>query len=363
MKTPINDTSLHPILEKIRFGTRLDISDGLALYASKDMTGIGYLADKVRRERHGKKAFFVYNQHVNYTDACINRCRFCAFSKTVGDPAAFTLSVDDVREKLLARIDEPITEIHMVGGLNPALPFNYYVDLLKTIKDVRPNATIKAFTAVEIDWLAGISGMSPADTIAALKDAGLGMTPGGGAEVMSERVRQELFPRKISSDRWLTVIAELHRSGLTSNATMLYGHMETIEERVAHLLRLRELQDNTGGFSAFIPLAFHSANTTLDHLPRTTAFDDLKTIAAARLILDNFEHIKAYWVMIGEKLAQAALAYGADDLDGTIIEEKITHMAGATSATGLTRQQMQEMIRSAGFEPVERDSFYRPVNT
>jgi aminodeoxyfutalosine synthase len=363
MQMPIKDKKLKPILEKIQAGARLDLADGMALYASNDMTGIGSLADAARRKRHGNKAFFVYNQHVNYTNACINRCRFCAFSKNVGDPSAFTLSVEDVREKLLSRIDEPITEIHMVGGLNPALPFDYYIDLLKTIKKIRPAATIKAFTAVEIDYFSEVCGMSLAETIAALKQAGLGMTPGGGAEVMSDRVRQKLFPRKISSDRWLAVITELHHAGLTSNATMLYGHIETIEERVAHLIRLRELQDKTGGFSAFIPLAFHSANTPLDHIPRTTAFDDLKTIAAARLILDNFEHIKAYWVMIGEKLAQVALAYGADDLDGTIIEEKITHMAGATSAKGLSRQQMQEMIRAAGFEPVERDSFYRPVNT
>lgn len=363
MQMLINDQKLNPIMEKIQAGERLDLADGMALYASHDMTGIGSLADHVRRNLHGNKAFFVYNQHVNYTNACINRCRFCAFSKNIGDPSAFTLSIEDVREKLLARIDEPITEIHMVGGLNPALPFDYYIDLLQIIKKIRPAATIKAFTAVEIDYFSKISGLSLAETIAALKQAGLGMTPGGGAEVMSDRVRQKLFPRKISSDRWLAVITELHRAGLTSNATMLYGHIETIEERVAHLIRLRELQDKTGGFSAFIPLAFHSAHTPLDHIPRTTAFDDLKTIAAARLILDNFEHIKAYWVMIGEKLAQVALAYGADDLDGTIIEEKITHMAGATSAKGLTRQQMQEMIRAAGFEPVERDSFYRPVNT
>lgn len=359
---PIKDQKLNPIMEKIQAGARLEMADGMALYASNDMTGIGSLADHVRRKLHGNKAFFVYNQHINYTNACINRCRFCAFSKNIGDPSAFTMTIEDVSGKLLSRIDEPITEIHMVGGLNPALPFDYYLDLLKTIKKIRPTATIKAFTAVEIDYFSEISGMSLADTIAVLKQAGLGMTPGGGAEVMSDRVRQKLFPRKISSDRWLAVITELHRAGLTSNATMLYGHIETIEERVAHLIRLRDLQDKTGGFSAFIPLAFHSANTPLDHIPRTTAFDDLKTIAAARLILDNFEHIKAYWVMIGEKLAQVALAYGADDLDGTIIEEKITHMAGATSAKGLTRQQMREMIRSAGFEPVERDSFYRPVN-
>jgi aminodeoxyfutalosine synthase len=315
----------------------------------------------VRRRRHGRKAYYVYNQHLNYTNVCVNRCRFCAFSRDKGETGSYTFSIEDIRRQLTDRLDEPVKEIHMVGGLNPDLPFKYYLDALKTIREIRPEATIKAFTAVEIDFLSRIAGLSLHDTISALKEAGLGMNPGGGAEVLNERVRKELFPRKMGSRRWLEVAETLHEQGLVSNATLLYGHIETHEERVTHLLTLRSLQDRTGGFSAFIPLAFHSKNTCLPHLPPTTACDDLKTIAIARLILDNFDHIKAYWVMITEKLAQVALTFGADDLDGTIIEEKITHMAGATSARGLPRGEMKHFIRTAGFEPVERDSFYHPV--
>jgi aminodeoxyfutalosine synthase len=249
----------------------------------------------------------------------------------------------------------------MVGGLNRSLPFDYFTDLLKMIRTVRPNATIKAFTAVEIDYLSKLSGLSLEDTVKVLKDAVLMMMPGGGAEVMSDRVHDQLFPKKIGKDRWLEVTEAVHRTGLTTNATMLYGHIETIEERITHLLTLRDLQDRTSGFSAFIPLSFHSKNTKLSHIPPTTAFDDLKTIAIARLMLDNIPHIKAYWVMIGEKLAQTALFFGADDLDGTIVEERISHTAGATSAKGLTRTAMIRLITSAGLVPVERDSFYNDV--
>ncbi len=357
----ITDKQLKTVKEKVLNGVRLAAEDGLLLYQSNDIIGIGHLADFVRRKRHGQKAFFVYNQHLNYTNICINHCRFCAYSRSNRQPGAFTLSIDDVRKKLLDRIDEPITEIHMVGGINPDLPFTYYLDLLKTIKDIRPHATIKAFTAVEIDHLASISGLPLEDTIFALKDAGLEMTPGGGAEVLSARVHDKLFPRKIGHERWLEVVKKIHAAGITSNATMLYGHIETLEERVDHFICLRSLQDKTGGFSAFIPLAFHSQNTLLPDIPQTTAFDDLKNIAMARLMLDNFDHIKAYWVMIGEKLAQTALSFGADDLDGTIIEEKITHMAGATSSKGLTLQKISSLIKSAGWQPVERDSFYNEI--
>lgn len=249
-----------------------------------------------------------------------------------------------------------------MGGLNPDLDFAYFIDLLRLVKRIRPQATIKAFTPVEIDYLHRITGYSIEEVIAQLKTAGLAMMPGGGAEVMSDRVQAALFPEKIGAARWLEIMEAVHRAGISSNATMLYGHIETAAEKVDHLLRIRELQDRTGGFSAFIPLAFHSQNTQLADLPATTAFDDLKTIAAARLLLDNFTHIKAYWVMIGESLAQVALSFGADDLDGTIIEEKITHMAGACSAKGLSRQAMRSLIRAAGFQPVERDSFYNPIN-
>ncbi|HUV51365.1 MAG TPA: aminofutalosine synthase MqnE [Anaerolineae bacterium] len=361
MKLSFSDKSLYKIKEKIEAGIRLGPEDGIVLYKTNDLTGVGRLADMVRRKKHDRKAYYVYNQHINYTNICLNHCLFCAYSRNEGEKDAFTFSIDDVKAKLLERIDEPVRELHVVGGLNPSLSFDYYLDLLKTIKEIRPNATIKAFTAVEIDYISRIANLSLDETIIKLKNAGLSMTPGGGAEVMSNRVKKRLFPKKIDGKRWLEIMEKLHGAGIISNATMLYGHIETIEERVDHLIRLRDLQDKTGGFSAFIPLAFHSKNTKLSQLPATTAFDDLKNVATARLMLDNFDHIKAYWVMIGEKLAQVALYFGADDLDGTILEEKITHMAGAKSAKGLPREQIKHLISSAGFTPVERDSFYNPV--
>jgi len=355
------DEKLYKIKEKVEAGIRLGLEDGIILYKTNDLIGIGRLADMVRRKKHDRKAYYVYNQHINYTNICLNHCLFCAYSRNEGENGAFTFSIDDVRAKLLERIDEPVRELHVVGGLNPSLLFDYYIDLLKTIKETRPNATIKAFTAVEIDHISSIANLSLDETIIRLKNAGLSMIPGGGAEVMSSRVKKRLFPKKIDGKRWLEIMEKLHGAGIVSNATMLYGHIETIEERVDHLIKLRNLQDKTGGFSAFIPLAFHSKNTKLSQIPATTAFDDLKNVATARLMLDNFDHIKAYWVMMGEKSAQVALSFGADDLDGTIIEEKITHMAGAKSAKGLTREQIKHLISSAGFTPVERDSFYNPV--
>lgn len=358
MKFYFLDKKLCLIKNKVMNNCRLDFEDGLILYNTNDIIGLGHLANIVRRERHKNKAYYVYNQHINYTNVCLNRCLFCAYSRDKGEKGSFTLSIKDVMQKLLERIDEPVQEIHVVGGLNPDLPFEYYIDMLTTIKNIRPNATIKAFTAVEIDFISKIAKFSLSETIAKLKSAGLAMSPGGGAEVMSDRVRTKLFPKKIGAKRWLEVMETLHKAGITSNATMLYGHIETFKERVHHLIKLRELQDKTKGFSAFIPLAFHSENTQLSQIPTTTAYDDLKSIATARLMLDNFAHIKAYWVMIGEKMAQLALSFGADDLDGTIIEEKITHMAGAKSAKGLSRDNIKRLICSAGFIPTERDSFY-----
>ncbi|WP_027359127.1 aminofutalosine synthase MqnE [Desulforegula conservatrix] len=357
-----SDKRLSDIEKKVVEGIRLSFADAALLYESSDLTGVGQLADMVRRKKHGKKAFFIYNQHLNYSNVCRNRCVFCAYARDDGENGAYTYSLDDVRKRLLEKIDEPIREIHMVGGLNPKLDFDYYIGLLKVIKEVRPDAVIKAFTAVEIDYLSNISGLSINDVIAKLKEAGLSMMPGGGAEVMSERVWKELFPKKIGGKRWLEIIEAVHKAGITTNATMLYGHIETMEERINHLIQLRELQDRTGGFSAFIPLAFHSQNTKLSKLPETNGIDDLKTVAVSRLMLDNFDHIKAYWVMLGEKTAQIALSFGADDLDGTIMEEKITHMAGASSPKGLTRQSLENLIVSAGFTPVERDSFYNAVS-
>lgn len=361
MKIPFIDQRLEQIYAKVRQGSRLSKEDGICIYDTQDLLGLGRLADHARTVRHGKKAFYIYNQHLNYTNICKNRCRFCAYAKDDGDKEAYIWSMDEIEKRLLERIDEPVSELHIVGGLNENLSFDYFIDLLKTVKRIRPKATIKAFTCVEIDYLSNLSGLSLEDTVSRLRDAGLAMMPGGGAEVLNSRVHDALFPKKIGHDRWLEIVKTVHKAGIKTNATMLYGHIETIEERVDHLISLREIQDETQGFSAFIPLAFHSENTELSHLPPTTAMDDLKNVATARLLLDNFDHIKAYWVMIGESLAQVALNFGADDLDGTIIEERITHTAGAKSAKGLTQEQMENMIRSAGFEPVQRDSFYNPI--
>lgn len=362
MKWRFADKRLETIYDKVEQKTRLSREDGLLLFQTLDLNGVGMIADRARERLHGRKAFYIYNQHINYTNICKNRCLFCAYAVDKGDEKAYSWDIEEIEKRIMERIDEPVNELHIVGGLNPDLDFSYFINLLKTVKRVRPKAKIKAFTCVEIDYLSNLSGLSVDETIAALKEAGLDMMPGGGAEVMNERVRKRLFPRKMGKDRWLEIMESVHRAGLTSNATILYGHIETIEERVDHLITLRELQDKSGGFSAFIPLAFHSANTKLSHIPPTTAVDDLKMVAISRLMLDNFPHIKAYWVMIGEKLAQVALNYGADDLDGTIIEERITHTAGAKSAKGLTRQFMEDMIRSAGFTPVERDSFYGEIH-
>lgn len=361
MNIDVKDKNLAPVLDKVLNGERLSFDDGVAMYNSCDLIAIGRMADRVRREKYGDKAYYVYNQHINYTNVCSNMCSFCAYAEEEGSAKSYTWSIEDIRKRILERIDEPVKELHIVGGLNRNLTFDYFTDMLKMIRKTRPDAAIKAFTAVEIDYLTNLSGGTLEETVARLKEAGLMMMPGGGAEVMSDRVHDTLFPKKIGKDRWLEVTEAVHRSGLKTNATMLYGHIETIEERVNHFLTLRNLQDRTSGFSAFIPLAFHSKNTGLSHLPSTTAFDDLKTIAIARLLLDNIPHIKAYWVMIGEKLAQTALFFGADDLDGTIIEERITHTAGAKSAKGLSRNSMEHLIRSAGLTPVERDSFYNDV--
>ncbi|MGQ9687572.1 MAG: aminofutalosine synthase MqnE [Desulfobaccales bacterium] len=357
------DPHLVPIYAKVMARERLNGEDGLTLYRSRDLLGVGYLANLVRERLHGRRAYYVYNQHLNYSNVCLNGCRFCAFGKTADHPQAYTMSLAEVFDRIRERLHEPITEIHIVGGLHPDLPFSYYLDMLRGIKALRPTVHLQAFTAVEIAHLADIAGLSVADTLAALKEAGLGSLPGGGAEVFSPRIRRTLCPKKLSPEGWLTVSKTAHRLGLRTNATMLYGHLETPEERVDHLLKLREAQDDSGGFLTFIPLAFHPKNTELPDLLETTGFDDLKNLAVARLLLDNFPHIKAFWIMIGPKLAQLSLAFGADDIDGTVIEERITHMAGAQTPVGLTRDQLLHLIREAGCEPVERDTLYNVIGS
>ena len=363
MDSLVNEAGLGDILKKVRSDERLSVDDGMRLYQSPDLLAIGYLANIVRERKNGDKAFFIYNQHINYSNICTNLCKFCAFGKDKDSDLAYEMSVEDVRRKVRERIAEPITEIHMVGGIHPDLPYSYYTDLLKVIKLERPDVHIQAFTCVEIAHLAEISGLGVDGVLEDLENAGLGSIPGGGAEVFSPRIRELTCEKKLSGEGWLDVAKAAHRSGLHTNATMLYGHIETVEERLEHLEMLRDAQDETGGFLAYIPLAFHPKNTELSRLSKTTGLDDLKNIAVARCFLDNFPHIKAYWVMIGQKLAQIALSFGADDVDGTVKEEIITHMAGAETEQAMTRDQLLRMIQEAGRIPIERDTLYNVIHS
>ena len=352
---------LGDILEKVERDERRTEAHSLRLYASPDILALGYMANIVRNRKNGDNAYFIYNQHINYSNICTNMCKFCAFGKERGADKAYEMSVAEVRQKVRDRLDEPITEIHMVGGIHPDLPFDYYLELLQGIKEVRPEVHIQAFTCVEIAHLASLAGRSVADTLEILRAHGLGSIPGGGAEVFSHRIREATCKDKLPGSQWLEIAKTAHRMGFNSNATMLYGHIETVEERVEHLSALRQAQDETGGFLTFIPLAFHPKNTELAHLSRTTGIDDLKNIAVSRLFLDNFPHIKAYWVMIGPKLAQIALSFGADDMDGTVKEEIITHMAGSESGQAIGSKTLIKLIREAGRKPVERDTLFQVI--
>jgi aminodeoxyfutalosine synthase len=356
-----NSRRLARIQAKVDRGERLDLEDGITLYRTPDLHAVGRMANQVRERRHGNRAYFNVNRHLNPTNICYVECGLCAWARKPGQDGGYLMGIEEAVEHAAQTFNEAVTEFHIVGGLHPTLPFEYYVDLLKALRDRFPQVHLKAFTMVEIEWLARRARMSIPETIETLKDAGLGSCPGGGAEIFARRVRDIICTDKISGEEWLDIAREVHRAGVRSNATMLYGHVETDEERVDHLLRLRALQDETGGFQVLIPLAFHPENTALAHLPRTTGFQDLKNIAVPRLMLDNFDHIKAYWIQIGPRLAQIALHFGADDLDGTIIEETITHAAGAATDAGMTHQEIERLIRAAGREPVERDTLYRPV--
>jgi aminodeoxyfutalosine synthase len=349
------------IKEKVASRTRISDAEALALFASNDLLAIGELAAAANRNKNGERVFFNVNRHINYTNLCVNRCAFCAFSKAAGEPGEYTLALHDVREKAQQAADALATEIHIVGGLHPDRPFEFYLQLLQTIKEVSPQLHIKAFTAVEIDYFAGLAGLSVVDVIATLKTAGLGSLPGGGAEIFAAKVRDKICPEKISGARWLEVTEQVHRAGLKSNATMLFGHLEEYADRVEHLRLLRELQDRTGGFQAFIPLAFQPDNTRVPGAKGVGGVDALKTLAISRLYLDNFQHVKAYWVMLGLKIAQTALCFGVNDLDGTVVEEQIGHDAGADSPQALNKNSIIELIRKAGRIPVERDTLYNEL--
>ncbi len=356
-----DDARLQPIAQKVWSGQRLSGEDGLTLYASPDILAVGWLANHVRERLHGDNTYFNVNRHINPTNVCVAACRLCAFGRKKDSPGAYTMALEEAWQTAASGYSEAVTEFHIVGGLHPDLPFQYFLDLIRGLKDRFPPVHLKAFTMVEVAYLAKRAKLSIRETLEQLKAAGVDSLPGGGAEIFADRVRHIICDHKIDGDQWLDTARTAHQIGLRSNATMLYGHIESDEDRVDHLLKLRALQDETGGFQTFIPLAFHPANTPLEHLPTTTGMLDLRQIAVSRLVLDNFAHIKAYWQMLTPRIAQISLRFGADDLDGTVIEEKIYHDAGATTPQGMRRQELERLIREAGRMPVERDTLYRPV--
>src|SRR5437870_9748169 len=356
-----DDLRLQPIYEKVLAQDRLSADDALTLYRTGDILAVGWMANHVRERMHGDKAYFNVNRHINPTNVCVASCRLCAFGRKKGEAGTYTMALEEAWEAAGAGYTEAVTEFHIVGGLHPDLPFEYFMDLVRGLKERFPKVHIKAFTMVEVAFLAKRGKMTIAKTLEQMKAAGVDSLPGGGAEIFADRVRHIICDHKIDGSEWLETARAAHKIGLRSNATMLYGHVENDEDRVDHLLKLRELQDETGGFQTFIPLAFHPDNTPLQHLPKTTGMLDIKNIAIGRLVLDNFAHIKAYWQMMTPKIAQIALRFGADDIDGTVIEEKIYHDAGATTPQGMRREELVRLIHEAGREPIERDTLYRSV--
>src|SRR2546422_1455570 len=356
-----DDPRLHPIYDQVLAGERLNANDALTLYRTGDILAVGWLANHVRERLHGDKTFFNVNRHINPTNVCVAACRLCAFGRKKDAPGAYTMALEEAFQTAASGYTEAVTEFHIVGGLHPDLPFQYFLDLISGLKERFPQVHLKAFTMVEVAYLAKRAKLSIRETLQQLKQAGVDSLPGGGAEIFADRVRHVICDHKIDGDQWLETARTAHQIGLKSNATMLYGHIETDEDRVDHLLKLRTLQDETGGFQTFIPLAFHPDNTPLQHLPKATGMLDIKQISVSRLMLDNFSHIKAYWQMMTPKIAQISLRFGADDIDGTVVEEKIYHDAGATTPQGMRRQELMRLIKEAGREPIERDTLYRPV--
>ena len=356
------DQRLAPIAAKVLRGERLSHEDGVTLYRSPDLLAVGWLANHVREKRHGNVTYFNVNRHINPTNVCVAHCKLCAFGRDPNAPGAYTFALEEIYQRAEQGVREGATEFHMVGGLHPDLPFEYFLDMIRGLKQRCPTVHLKAFTMVEVGYFARIAKLSIKETLQKMKDAGVDSLPGGGAEIFHPRVRKLICDHKVSGQMWLSIARQAHELGLHSNATMLYGHVETAEERVDHLLKLRELQDQTHGFVTFIPLAFHPDNTALSHIPKPTGYDDLRNIAVSRLLLDNFAHIKAYWIMLSPAIAQIALRFGANDLDGTVVEEKIYHDAGAVTSEFTSRADLERLIRAAGRVPVERDTLYNPVD-
>ncbi len=353
---------LAPIRDKVLAGERLTDAEALRLLETADLAAVGALANHVRERRHGDLTFYNRNVHLNPTNVCVATCKFCSFARADDRTASegYTMSLEEAVQKVLSKRPLGITEVHIVSGLHPDLPFSYYTELLARIRRGWPELAIKCFTAIEIHFFAEKFGKSYEQVLRELRAAGMDTMPGGGAEIFAPRVRRKICDDKATADQWLEIHRTAHRLGMKTNATMLYGHIERLDERVDHMRRLRELQDETGGFQVFIPLAFHPEHNMIGKaFPKPTGYDALRTLAVARLYLDNFDHVKAYWVSLGERLAQTSLAFGVDDVDGTVLEERIYHMAGASTPQALSEKTLHELIRAAGRVPAERDSLYR----
>ncbi|MFM7151230.1 MAG: aminofutalosine synthase MqnE [Gemmataceae bacterium] len=352
---------LSAIREKVEAGARLSPEDGLFLETQADLFTLGELANIVRERKNHSFTYYNVNTHINPTNVCVYRCNFCAFRADLKSPKGYVMT----DEEIVARAGEAerrgATELHIVGGLHHQKPYEWYLNVIQIINKAHPRLHLKAYTAVEWDWFARLTGRSTRDILAEFKAAGLGSLPGGGAEIFDPVVREKICEHKADAENWLRIHREAHELGLRSNATMLYGHLEGPEHRIDHLVQLRKLQDETGGFQTFIPLAFHPENTKLSHIPKPSGLVDLKVMAVSRLMLDNFPHIKAYWIMLTQESAQTALSFGANDMDGTVTEEKITHDAGTTEPQALNPQQLAHLIREAGYEPVQRTTVYEEI--
>lgn len=348
--------------ERLEAGVRLDFEDGVRLFACPDLLALGWLANRERERRHGKRTYYNFNIRLEATNVCVASCLFCSFARLKpGDPGSYTMSLEQVWDKLRSRAHQPLTEIHVVNGLHPDLPFEYYTDMLRGFKRIRPSIHLKCFTAVEIAFFADLYGKTDEQVLVELQEAGLDSLPGGGAEIFAERVRRKIAHDKCDADRYLSIHKLAHGLGLRTNITMLYGHIETAEDRVDHMLRTRALQDETRGLQAFIPLAFHPDNNQMRKLPAPSGVETLRVLAVSRLMLDNVPHIKGFWIATGVDMAQLSLWFGVSDLDGTVQEERIYHMAGSDTPEAMSTIAIRRLIRAAGREPVERDTLYNVV--
>jgi aminodeoxyfutalosine synthase len=357
----IQDEALLPVIEKVENGERLTLEDGMTLYNSNDLLTIGQMANYVNLRKNGNKVYFIENMYINPTNVCEAHCKFCGFRRDPGEEGAYTMNEEDLLAYVEKGMSPSLREFHIVGGHNHTVPFEYYIDTIRTLKKHYPNVTIKAYTGAEIVFFAQMTGMTEEEVLKELIKAGLDTLPGGGAEILTEEYRLKMSPEKASTDEWLNVHRIAHKLGLKTHATMLYGSIEKLEERLIHMLRLRELQDETNGFMVFIPLAVQPKKATASIKRRTSAFDDMKTMAISRLMLDNFPHIKAYFINIGTQLTQMALNFGASDVHGTLVEERISHAAGALTQSALTRDELIWLVKGAGKQPVERDTFYNII--